>query len=121
MTYQNKTPAFRFLAIAIFGALAATTVTASAGEQNPADKVPGWISEARFNNMSDAEVCEIDRAQKLGSRVIIEGYTPSETGKIVDEALEDGTVTRASSTQATTSLQDRGTTNQLPGDAPLSR
>ncbi|MEB8386543.1 hypothetical protein OO012_04815 [Rhodobacteraceae bacterium KMM 6894] len=92
MTYTTKTSARRFVALALAGALAVAAIPASARDQDPTSQVPTWISESTFKSLDANEIYEIDRAQKLGSPVVIEGHTVSESRDLVDGALNSGTI-----------------------------
>lgn len=90
MTYATRTTAFRFLVVAFAAGLTTAAIPASAMDRAPADQVPIWISASDFNSMSAAELYAVDRAQRLGKRVVIEGSTLAGSRDLVDEALNTG-------------------------------
>jgi hypothetical protein len=92
VTHATKTPAFRFIALVLAGALTAVAIPASANDREPIDQVPNWVSQNSFDAMNAYDIYEIDHAQKLGKRVIIEGYTAAESRNLVDEASNADTV-----------------------------
>ena len=85
MTFATKTSAIRNAALAAI--VTAAALPAAAMDRDPSDLVPSFISESQFNAMSEAEIYEIDQAQETGNRVVIEGYTASESRELVDAAL----------------------------------
>lgn len=95
MTHGNPKPAFNLVTVALAGALTAAAIPATATELDPADRVPHWISKSAFNAMSAAEIYDVDRAQRQGKSVVIEGHTVSQSRAIVDEALGGNAVTRS--------------------------
>ncbi len=97
MTYATKSPALCFFAMAFAVALLTTAIPASAMDGDPSNQVPHWISESSFNSMNAYDLYQVDRAQRLGKRIVIEGYTASESRNLVDEALNTGTVATRSS------------------------
>ncbi len=92
MTYATKTPAFRFIALALVGTLTAAAIPASAMDRDPTAQVPNWISESSFNSMSASDIYDVGQAQKLGDGVIIGTYTVAESRDLVDRALKLDTV-----------------------------
>ncbi|MGM0741738.1 MAG: hypothetical protein ACQEVT_09200 [Pseudomonadota bacterium] len=106
MTYATKTPAFRIAALALAGTLIASAIPASAMEINPSDRAPTWVSESDFSAMNANEIYEIDRAQRLGASVIIEGHSASQSREVVDAALAETPVTRTVSSFDATGYSD---------------
>lgn len=103
MTHAIKTPLVAALALA--GSLAAT-IPASAMETDPSDRVPTWVSESTFATLSANEIYDLDRAQRLGVDVIIEGNSASQSRAIVDAALADTPVSRAANSFEATGYSD---------------
>lgn len=97
MTHATKSPALRFFAMAFAASLTAAAIPASAMDRGPADQVPNWISASDFNSMNASDIHEVDRAQRLGKRVVIEGSTVTGSRDLVDKALNTGTVATRSS------------------------
>ena len=84
----------------LFGLTLATTTatlaaTAQAGnrrygsDRDPRDLIPRWFSVNRFLRLSKAQVYQVDRAVRLGRRIIIDGYTPSESRELISLANKD--------------------------------
>jgi len=99
MTKSINTPARRILSLAVAATLGAAALPAAAMDSNLERSVPNWISAESFNNMTQNEIYKVDLAQKRGHRVVIEGYSPSQSRSVVDEALAGGqTVSRSGNT-----------------------
>lgn len=93
MTTNTLIPDHRILIAVIGMALGATALPVSAMDSSRIDHVPGHVSEMKFESMSEAEIYELDIAQKRGRRVLIGDHTPSESQRMVDEALQSHMVT----------------------------
>ncbi len=116
MTYATKTPAFRFIALALVGTLTAAAIPASAMDRELTDQVPNWISGSSFKSMNAYDIYDIDRAQKLGNGVVIGGYTVAESRDLVDKALSSGTIATRS-----TSIEHRRAAPQTHHQGPGNR
>ena len=90
MTNATLTPTRRFLGLIIGATLTAAALPVSAMERIEAQNLPRQISKASFQSLSAAELHEIDVAQKLGHQVLIGDYGPSQSRRVVDEALNTG-------------------------------
>jgi len=106
MTNATRIPAFRIAALALAGTMMASAIPAGAMEINPSDRAPSWVSESNFNTMNANEIYEIDRAQRLGVNVIIEGHSASQSRKVVDAALAETPVTRSGPSVGTQDYSD---------------
>ena len=64
------------------------------GGADPMDRIPGHYSVRKFTSFSREEVYRIDHAARLGRRITIGDYTPSQSRKILRKALADWPSTR---------------------------
>ena len=90
----------RILGLAVAATLGATAIPATAMNAGNLERsVPNWISSDAFNGMSQNELYKVDLAQERGQRVVIEGYSLSQSREVVDDALaNDQEVSRAANT-----------------------
>jgi len=90
----------RILGLAVAATLGATAIPATAMNAGNLERsVPNWISADTFNGMSQNEIYKVDLAQERGQRVVIEGYSLSQSRSVVDDALAGGQeVSRAANT-----------------------
>ena len=100
MTKSINTPARRILGLAVAATLGAAALPAAAMDAGNLERsVPNWISADSFSTMTQNEIYKIDLAQERGHRVVIEGYSLSQSRSVVDEALAGGqTVSRSGNT-----------------------
>lgn len=59
------------------------------GEYDPADMVPRWFSVRRFLNLDRYDFYHVHRAVRHGRHIIIEGFTASESRRIIRRAKKD--------------------------------
>ncbi|WP_294620785.1 hypothetical protein [uncultured Roseovarius sp.] len=100
MTKSINTKTRNILGLAVAATLGATALPATAMDAgNLKRSVPNWISVDTFNSMSQNELYKVDLAQERGQRVVIEGYSLSQSREVVDDALaNDQEVSRAANT-----------------------
>ena len=77
---------------ALFGMAAQTP--AYGREISPIDRVPRHFSLRRFTSLSRDEVYRIYHASRLGKRITIGQFSPSESRNILRDAFEDWPATR---------------------------
>ncbi|MEM7599382.1 MAG: hypothetical protein AAF382_16935 [Pseudomonadota bacterium] len=83
------------LTLTLASATVPLAVSAQAGtfpngsDRDPADKLPRWYSVNRFLRLSEDQVYDVARAVRLGRAITIEGYSRSESRKIIQLANED--------------------------------
>jgi hypothetical protein len=119
MTKSINTKTRNILGLAVAATLVAAALPATAMDAgNLARSVPNWISVDAVNSMSQNELYKVDLAQERGQRVVIEGYSLSQSREVVDDALaNDQEVSRA----ANTTLGDMSTTTVGKGlEHPVS-
>ena len=100
MAKSINTKTRNILGLAVAATLGATALPATAMDAgNLQRSVPNWISADTFNGMSQNEIYKVDLAQERGQRVVIEGYSLSQSRSVVDDALAGGQeVSRAANT-----------------------
>jgi hypothetical protein len=100
MTKSINTKTRNILGLAVAATLVAAALPATAMDAgNLARSVPNWISVDAVNSMSQNELYKVDLAQERGQRVVIEGYSLSQSREVVDDALaNDQEVSRATDT-----------------------
>lgn len=96
---RPKPPSRRaFVAGLALGALAAPTAQAQffpdIRDRDPIDRIPNWYSVRRFTRLSENDIYKVNLAIKRHRRIIIEGYTPSESRQIIRDASDDWPATR---------------------------
>ena len=100
MAKSINTKTRNILGLAVAATLGATALPATAMDAGNLERsVPNWISSDAFNGMSQNELYKVDLAQERGQRVVIEGYSLSQSREVVDDALaNDQEVSRAANT-----------------------
>lgn len=66
-----------------------------AEEEDPADKIPRRFSVRRFLSLNKNELYVVNLAVRRGRGIIIEGYSRSESRKIISLAAKDPAAARA--------------------------
>ncbi len=64
------------------------------GGADPIDRIPRHYTLRKFTSFSREEVYRLDHAARFGRQITIGDFTPSETRKILREALADWPATR---------------------------
>ena len=97
MTKSNSRRAFLgWIAFATMPATAFGQVTLAldAEELDPADLVPRRFSVERFLGLTKNEIYKVDRAVRRGKTITIDGYTASQSKRIIQAAADDWPATR---------------------------
>ncbi len=87
----SRRTAVAILASAVPGMAFAT----DAEELDPTDIVPRRFSVNRFLGLSENEVYKVNLAVRRGRKILIEGFSPSESKEIIMLAAEDFDQARA--------------------------
>lgn len=74
----------------------ATQAAARGNDISPTDRLPRHYSLRRFTSLSRDEVYRIDHAARRGRPITIGDFSPSESRKILRDALADWPATRQS-------------------------
>lgn len=86
-----------FLACLAAGVSApALPVMASDGnELDPSDTVPNRFSLERFTALDRRDIYDVALAVRRGRRIVIDGFSPSQSRRIIRQAADDWPTTRA--------------------------
>lgn len=83
------------IAWVMLATLPATALTAQDLEEpDPSDLVPRRFSVEAFRNLTETEIYDVHLAIRRGRRILIEGYTASESREIIERAARDWPRTR---------------------------
>lgn len=83
-----------FATIGFFGS--SSRVAASGGnELDPTDRIQRHFSVKRFTALSRNEIYMVNLAVRQGRRITIDGFSPSESRRIIGEAAKDWPTTRS--------------------------
>jgi len=78
------------LAAAGLAILTASALPAySFDDLDPTDVVPRRYSVEEFRSLSDSELYTVNLAIKRGRRILINGYSPSESRRMIQDAARD--------------------------------
>lgn len=73
---------------------ATATIAQDLEEPDPTDLVPRRFSPEAFAALSKAEIYMVNLAIRRGRTILIDGYTPSQSRRIIETAAEDPAAAR---------------------------